>query len=254
MKNKTILTQTALLIAGILAGFLIGRISFTADQAGTNASGTRETTPVETAAQQPAAQSETYLKPKIFETISGVSADDDPYLGPGDAKLTIIEFSDYQCLYCKKYFTETFTLLKRDYIDTGKVKYVFRDFPTNEHPQALIAAMSADCAGAQDGFWEMHVLLFEGQDEWSYQNNASETFKEFARQLNLDINKFSSCLDGGDFGQEISKDAADGALYKVAFTPTIFVGDKKIVGAQPYEVFSKVIDSELNKIWKTQEM
>ena len=252
MKNKTILTKTALLVAGILAGFLIGRISFPAEIV---PSQTQETQPAAiTAAQQTPIQPETYLKPKIFETISGVSADDDPYLGPADARLTIIEFSDYQCLYCKKYFTETFAMLKKDYIDTGKVKYVVRDFPVSEHPQALLAAEAADCAASQNKFWEMHGLLFAAQDNWSYSQDATETFKEFARQLNLDGNKFSSCLDNGDYEQEIAKDVTDGELYKIAFTPTIFVGDKKIVGAQPYEVFRKVIDSELNKLWQTQEM
>jgi len=246
MKNRTILTQTALLVAGLLAGFLIGRIGFQQEIVPAQTKGTQEA--AKTAVEPTRNQTETYLKPKVFETISGVSADDDPFLGPADARLTIVEFSDYQCLYCKKYFTESFPLLKKDYIDTGKVKYVVRDFPVNEHPQALLAAEAADCAGAQNKFREMHDLLFSAQDSWSFQNNAAETFKAFAIRLNLDVNKFSSCLDSSDYEQEIAKDVSDGNLYKIAFTPTIFVGDKKIVGAQPYDVFKQVIDSELNRL------
>jgi protein-disulfide isomerase len=252
MKNKSTLTQAALLIAGILAGFLIGQISFPAETVTTE---TREPVIAEgIGARQTRIQPETYLKPKVFETVTGVSADGDPYLGPADARLTIIEFSDYQCVYCKKYFSEAYAQIKKDYVDTGKVKYVIRDFPVNEHPQALLAAGAANCAGAQDRFQDMHDLLFTAQDKWSYQDNAENMFKDYARQLDLDENKFSACLGSDSTGQEIAKDVADGVLYKVAFTPTIFVGDKKIVGAQPYEVFKQVIDSELNKLWQTQEM
>lgn len=259
MKKQDILNQTAILVAGILAGFLIGRINVPAEivtQTGETQSVQIEDkqTQQQSAGQQTANQTDSSLKPKIFETISGVSADDDPYLGPADAILTVIEFSDYQCMYCKKYAAEAFAQIKKDYIDTGKVKYVVRDFPINEHPQAMLAAIAANCANAQNKFWEMRDILFAGQDGWSYQNNAADAFKEFARQMNLDENKFSACLENGGYEQEISKDIADGELYKISFTPTIFVGDKKIVGAQPFEIFKKVIDSELKTLWQTQEM
>lgn len=259
MKKQDILNQTAILVAGILAGFLIGRISVPAEiltQSGETQSVQIEEkqTQQQNAGRQAANQTDSSLKPKIFETISGVSADDDPYLGLADAPLTIIEFSDYQCLYCKKYASEAFAQIKKDYVDSGKVKYVIRDFPINEHPQAMLAAIVANCANAQNKFWEMHDILFADQDSWSYQNSAVDAFKEFARQINLDENKFASCMENGGFEQEIAKDIADGELYTIGFTPTVFIGDKKIVGAQPYEVFKKVIDSELKTLWQTREM
>lgn len=252
MKTNKTWTRAAILIAGILAGFLIGRIGFQAEQ---QIIKTPETQEAKTdAAKQPVATTESYLKPKVFETITNVSPDDDPVLGSSGASLTVIEFTDYQCTFCRKYFLETFGSLKKDYIDTGKIRYVVRDYPLQEHPQSLLASEAADCAGEQGKFWEMHDLLFTEQDKWSYQNDALKTMKEFANRLQLDQGKFSACLDDGNFEMEINKDISDGELYKIAFTPTIFVGDKKIVGAQAYETFKSVIDSELNKLWQTQEM
>ena len=252
MKTNKTWTLATILIAGILAGFLIGRIGF---QTGQQIVKTPETREIKAdAAKQPSTPAESYLKPKIFETIANVSADDDPVMGSPDASLTVIEFTDYQCTFCRKYFLETFGSLKKDYIDTGKIKYVVRDYPLQEHPQALLAAEAADCANEQGKFREMHDLLFTEQDKWSYQNDALKTMKGFADQLQLDQGKFSACLDNGNSEMEINKDISDGELYKIAFTPTIFVGDKKIVGAQAFETFKSVIDSELNKLWQTQEM
>jgi len=98
----------------------------------------------------------------------------------------------------------------------------------------------------------MHDKLFSGQDEWSYQNGALDFFKSYATSLGLDRTTFDKCLDTGKYDAEIAKDIADGETYSVKSTPTIFIGDQKIVGAQSYDLFKKTIDGELSKAAASQ--
>jgi protein-disulfide isomerase len=241
-----------ILLAGIVLGFLIAETvlviknpsSNTAEQIATV---TRQIQTQQT--QQTQQPDEIALQQKFFDTVKNVSPDDDPWMGKADAKLTVIEFTDFQCPFCKKYFDESYQQIKKDYIDTGKIKYVLRDFPLEEHPQALLAAETANCAGKQNKFWEMHDLLFTYQDAWSFKDNAADTFNSYAKSLGLDLNKFDQCEKSQDTLDEIEKDIKDGQLYGVNRTPTIFVGEKKIVGAQPYATtFKIVIEQELNKL------
>ncbi len=251
MKNLNIWTQAALLIAGILAGFLIGRISFQAEAPAKQPVTGQTAATVNT---QAVSQQETIIKPRILETVNGVSADNAPYIGPADAPLTVIEFTDFQCPYCRKYYLESYNRIKENYADKQKVKYAFRNFPLEEHPQAMTAAMAAECANEQGKFWEMHDRLFTDQDKWSYQDNANDIFKGFAKDLKLDENKFNTCLDGNKYQQQINKDITDGETYNVTSTPTFFIGNKKVVGAQPYDTFTSVIEGELKRLWQTQQM
>src|SRR3989344_2071642 len=126
--------------------------------------------------------------------IVDVSADDDPVIGDKDAKVTIIEFSDFQCPFCSRFREQTFDQLKKEYIDTGKVKFVYRDFPLESiHPNALKAAEASECADDQGKFWEYHDILFSKQDEWSQSDGISK-FKVYAKDLSLDTSKFDKCL------------------------------------------------------------
>jgi len=252
MKNNALWTKTAILIAGILVGFLIGRISIKEEVT----IPAQDNAPVSASVQkseenQPAQQANPVIIPKALDKISGVSAEDDDVLGNPSAPITIVEFTDYQCTFCKKYYSDNFELIKKDYVETGKVKYVVRDFPLDEHPQAMLAAGAAECAGEQGKYWEMHDRLFIGQEEWSYQNGALGTFKSYAASLKLDTATFDKCLDTGKYDTEIAKDIVDGETYTVKSTPTIFIDDKKIVGAQSFELFKNTIDAELAR--KTAE-
>ena len=172
-----------------------------------------------------------------------VSADDDPVLGNPDAPVTIIEFSDYQCPFCRRFWQQTLPLIKQNFIDTGKVKLVYRDFPLNFHQYAQKAAEAAECAGEQGKYWEYHDILFERQAEWSAQ--GVQKFKDYAVELGLDLEQFSSCLDSGKYAQEVQKDYQDGISYGVRGTPTFFINGVKIVGAQPYQTFETVINQFL---------
>jgi len=173
--------------------------------------------------------------------VGNVSADDDPARGPENALVTIIEFSDFQCPYSKRYFDETLPLILSNYGD--QVRYVFRDFPlTSIHPQAEKAAEAAECAGEQGKFWEYHDMLFQNQ-------KALEIIdlKAYAVELGLDESAFNFCLDSDKYADEVGKDIEDGKSYGVGGTPTVFINGRKVVGALPYTTWQSVIDEELAK-------
>ena len=176
-----------------------------------------------------------------------VSADDDPYIGSIKAPLTLIEFSDFQCPFCRNFFNNTLPEIKRNYVDTGKIRLVYRDFPISSvHKSAQKAAEASECADEQGKFWEYHDILFNNQKVWEIDNTTTE-LKNYASALNLDINGFSTCLDSGKYSSEVANDIKDGAKAGITGTPTFFINDIKIVGAQPYDYFKNIIEAELNK-------
>lgn len=169
-----------------------------------------------------------------------VSVDDDPIKGDINAPVTIIEFSDFQCPFCAKFYIETLPQIQKNYIDTGKVKLIYRDFPLSSiHPQAQEAAEAAQCVYAQGGdeaYYEMHDLLFETQDL------SNNNLKLLARSLGYDI---SDCLDSNEMEAEVLADLADGSAAGVSGTPAFFINGIKIEGAQPYANFEAAIEAAL---------
>ncbi len=167
-------------------------------------------------------------------------------LGDPNAPVTIVEFSDYQCPYCLRHFQQTMPQLKKDYIDTGKVRYVFKDFPlTQIHPLAVPAAEAAECAGEQGKYWEMHDLLFGQQERWIQAAQPNDVFKEFAQEIGLDMNAFDECVQSGKYQDEITADMHEGLAAGVQGTPAFFINGQFLSGAQPYEVFKQMIDQIL---------
>jgi len=185
--------------------------------------------------------------------IVNVSADDDAVLGNPDAPVTIIEFSDFQCPFCRKFYKETLPQIKKDYLLTGKAKLVYRDFPlTQLHPGATPAAEGAECAKEQGKFWEMHDAIFEEQEKQgsgTVQFTADDV-KKWAAKIGLNTAKFNQCLDSGKYKQEVDKDVADGSAAGVTGTPAVFVNGRLVVGAQPFAAFKVVMDEELKKLGK----
>jgi len=183
-----------------------------------------------------------------------VSVDDDPFKGDKNAKLTLIEFSDYQCPFCARHFRETLPQLEREYINTGKVKYVFRDFPIESiHRDAFKAAEAANCAGEQGKYWEMHDRLFQNQNQLGV-----EELPKHAQAIGLSLSVFQQCLDSGKQAAEIRKDMEHGQRAGVNGTPTFFLGVqdsdnqtikvlKVIRGAQPYGQFKEAIEEVFNQ-------
>ena len=189
------------------------------------------------------------VDPKDLEVVE-VSVDDDAMLGDADAPVTIVGFSDFQCPYCHAFYKETMPSLVKDYIDTGKVKLIFRDFPLSGHPQANLAAQAAECVRAVSdaapddvAYFAFHDWLFENTTLWSGKEDAQEVMIT-AAQDNLDLD-IRSCLESGEMADEVNADLAAGRGYGVSGTPSFFINGKKLVGAWPYEVFQTVIDSEL---------
>lgn len=166
--------------------------------------------------------------------------DDDAFKGDPDAPITIVEFSDFQCPFCSRFYENTLPELKKEYIDTGKVKIVYRDFPLSFHPEAQGGAEAAECANDQGKFWEMHDKIFENQAIM-----GTSSYKAWAEELGLDTEQFNSCLDNGDKTAEVRADFAAGQAAGVSGTPTFFINGQKIVGAQPFSVFKQAIDAEL---------
>ena len=183
--------------------------------------------------------------------MSKVKVGDGPSLGKPDAPVTLVEFSDYQCPFCGRFFNQTFAALKTQYIDTGKLRYVFRDFPLDQlHPQARKAAEAAHCAGEQRKYWEMHDTLYKNQ-----RTLQVEHLKGFALELSLNGNAFNTCLDEGKYAATISQHHAAGSELGVTGTPAFFVGKSSpdgtieataIKGAQPVTVFRQAIDRLLD--------
>lgn len=172
--------------------------------------------------------------PQRFE----VSADDDPALGPGDAPITIIEFSDFNCPYCRKFHQETFTPLMASYPD--QIRFIYRDFPIVS-PESLIAAQAANCAGAQGAYWQFHDELFNGE-----LGLGREAYSGYGERLGLDVAALNACIDDGSQQAEVEADARDAAALGVNGTPTFFINGIPLVGAQPLVQFRSVIDGELN--------
>ncbi|MBI5393252.1 DsbA family protein [Candidatus Woesearchaeota archaeon] len=178
----------------------------------------------------------------IGKLLNPPAADDDPVKGDKNAKLTIIEFSDFQCPFCGKFFNEAYKKIDAEYIKTGKVKLVFRDFPLSFHENAHVAAQAAECADDQGKFWEMHDKIFENQHAITVSD-----LKKYAGDLKLDQQKFDSCVDTGKYKAEVDKDIDDGSKAGVSGTPSFFINGQSLSGALPFDEFKKIIDAELAK-------
>lgn len=183
----------------------------------------------------------------VTDTSGGVIAENSAERSKGspDAPVKIVEYSDYQCPFCSRWFEQTYPSLLKDYVDTGKVQIIFRDFPLGIHPNADEAAVAARCAGEQGDYWGMHDALFSGQAQWSELPDAKPTFANFAGDLGLDTAAFEQCLSSGKFDAAIQQDMAEGQAAGVSGTPSFAINGQMLVGAQPYQVFQNAIDTVL---------
>ena len=174
-----------------------------------------------------------------------------PILGSSTAPLTLIEFGDYQCFFCNKFFHETEPSILENYVDTGKVKIIFKDF-TIIGPDSINAANASHCAEDQEKFWEYHDILY---DNWNGENNgwaSLDNLEKFAEQLDLNMEEFQICMSTEKFRAQILSSNNDARSLEITGTPAFFLIDSenkisKIQGAQPYESFVKIFDSKLTK-------
>jgi protein-disulfide isomerase len=168
-----------------------------------------------------------------------VSADDDPSKGPADAKVTIVQFAEFQCPYCGK-AGESVDKVLETYGDD--VRMVFRDFPLSFHPRAIPAAVAANCAGEQGKYWDMHDRLMANQRALEEADLTAH-----ATALQLDLAKWNTCRQDPAQTAEVMKDFEDGQAVGVSGTPAFFINGIMISGAQPFEEFKRIIDAELGR-------
>ena len=161
-----------------------------------------------------------------------------PSIGPADAPITIVEFSDYQCPFCRRWHQEVYEPLLAAY--PGKIKLVYRNLPlTSIHPDAFGAAEAAMCAGEQDAYWSFHEKLFGSE------SLGNQIYTQYAQELSLNMDKFQNCLKEEKYKAAIQADSDFAVDLGVRSTPTFFINGLAVVGAQPLDVFKKVIDKEL---------
>jgi len=173
-----------------------------------------------------------------------------PALGSPRAPLTMVEFTDYQCFFCRQFYLNSFPELKKNFIDTGKLRYVVRDFPLSFHAEAVKAAMAAHCAGAQGQYWPMRNALISNQS-----NLGQDALLGYAQGLKLDMSRFRTCLTSGNYVAELQRSMEDADSIEVSGTPSFVLGMStsdgvtgvKLEGALPYAAFEAKIRELLAK-------
>lgn len=168
--------------------------------------------------------------------VEDINADDDPYLGAEDAPVVIVEFSDFRCPYCKRFYDDTLPLIIENYGD--QIRFVYRDFPV---VGGETAAVASECADEQDGYWDYHDALFTEPSAYS----GVADYVELAGEQGLDTAAFETCMDSDEIREEIVNDYNDARNYGVSGTPTFFVNGTRIIGAQGYDAFAAAIDEAL---------
>ena len=243
--NKKFYIKSAIFAVAIFAGgFLIGSIdkSDNCDTVQANVLDatiqTDSTLAIATASETPRTIDK---NADIFDSTTA------PYLGSENAPITMIEFTDYQCPYCQKYYFGAFKEILEKYVETGKVKYVMKSLPLPFHSEAKPAAYAVFCAGEQNALWAMHKRLFMYQNEWAYDDNPDQKFEDYAREIGLNTTAFKSCMKTAPkkYNDKMESDSKFAAGYNLSGTPSFIINGTAVIGAQPFKAFASVIDSAL---------
>jgi len=163
-----------------------------------------------------------------------------PRVGADNASVTVVEFSDFECPYCAQFATQTYPLIKEQYIDTGKIRFVYKHFPLQTHEYAALAAIAASCAEQEGAFWEYHDLLYTYQDAFT-----ADDLVDHAATAGIDVVVFRQCLSNQETLPFVENDKALGLNSGVTGTPTFFFNGRKVVGALSFADFSAEVDKEL---------
>lgn len=239
VKDKIIAVQVvALTLCAFAVGLLYGKVSVYEKNGG---SALNQGAVADPNAQAPA-EEKLQLNEDEWNT---VLADAKYAKGDNTAPVTIVEFTDYQCPFCARFFEDSYGQIMSEYVDTGKVRYISRDLPLSFHANAENAALAARCAGDQNKYFEMHDELFRTQAAWSELPDPKAEFSKAAGTIGLNASTFASCYDSGKYRQAIADDLALAAQMGASGTPTFFINGVKLVGAQPFATFKQTIDTAL---------
>ncbi len=239
VKDKIIAVQVvALTLCAFAVGLLYGKVSVYEKNGGTALN--------QAAPADPNAVAPTEEKMQLTEDEwNTVTANAKFVKGEKDAPVTIVEFTDFQCPFCSRFFEDSYGQIMSEYVDTGKVRYISRDLPLSFHANAENAALAARCAADQNKYFEMHDELFRSQAAWSELPDPKAEFAKIAGTVGLNAGNFASCYDSGKYRQDIADDLALAAQMGASGTPTFFINGAKLVGAQPFASFKQAIDTAL---------
>jgi protein-disulfide isomerase len=195
-------------------------------------------------ANAPQAVAPTATKPPAPEPTITIPVDEaDPVLGDANAPVTIVEFSDFECPFCRQFHQTTFPQLQREYIDTGRVKFVFKDFPLSQiHPRAQAAAEAAQCAHQQDKFWEYSAKLFAPESTLE-----EPKLLTLASELGLNAATFTTCLKAHEQAEKVTKNTQAAIAAGISSTPSFVVNGTLVEGALPFAAFQEVIEAKLSQ-------
>jgi len=169
--------------------------------------------------------------------------------GKADAPVTIVEFSNYLCPHCKHHAEQSLPLIFKNYVDTGKVRYIFRDLPFPTQDNVELAAQAADCAYEQGKYLDYHLLLFRANEHWGRAplQELPKYFSDYAAQLGLDVKRFEACLNSGKTKPWVQADKALAEKLNVNGTPSFFVNGKFVEGFRTFEDWRQIIDEAMAK-------
>lgn len=221
-----------------------GTLQKTGTQANTGSGAAVAPTPAPSPSQQPSGGT---------VSLADTSKDFAGKLGSDEAPIVIVEYSDFQCPFCRSWFNDAKSQLDKEYIETGKVQLIYKDFPLSFHPMAQTYAEAARCAGDQGKFWEFHDKIFEEQSKFgqgTVSNITIDDVKQWALDFGLNTTEFNSCLDTGKYSATVQSNFSDGSTAGVGGTPSFVIGKRGgtgqlLVGAQPYANFKTAIDALL---------
>ena len=163
--------------------------------------------------------------------------------GSPDAPVEITEFADYQCPFCQTFATLQMPTIEERLINTGRLRWRYRDFPLQQHPFSRLAAHSAACADEQGKYWEQHDRIYEGQAEWAAARDAGPMFRRYAQAGGLDLGRYDACMKAGKYAGRIQASVNEGLQVGVNSTPTLLVGNRLYRGRFDSDAIIKLVDS-----------
>lgn len=235
------LMYVILLASFLIIGFLLGKVQ-TLEK---NPNSTKESVSASAPTQSVSTDPLPTLPPNPKEILKKLGKGHLPPEGNENAKVTIIEFSDFQCPFCASFFKDTLPKIRADYVETGKIKIYYRHLPLTFHPQAKPLAIASECANDQGMFWQMHDKIFENSA--GIGETTVENHKVWAQELGLNTVQFNTCVDNQNHVDLIDEDATAAGEVGITGTPGFFINGRLLMGAQPYSVFKATIDEELAK-------